>query len=217
MTDFAKEIMRLRDNAGFLGYEFLTWCFLLLDRDDALEQMHEIAKNVVPNQKPELVLGQRMVTCLLNHKDQKTSLKTPLLEASYEAFASIRNGHLIESLALELVLSDLRVSFCLHAQDFALTQVQIKSNFDEESLTDNEDSLNELDKNREEIFLRVAALDDTESVINALYEHFLGLRLNEESCMKEIVSMRKQVDKRLGSYLSQTSTKDAANLTELNT
>lgn len=198
-----KEILRLRESTSFIGYEFLTWVFLLLDRDDREEQIAAITKGVLFKEEANIVLGQRLVTCLLNQKEQKTSVKSPILEASHEAFASIRNGHMVESLSIVIGISEISISLNLHAQDFAITQAQIKSNYGKDALTDGEEALDEKDQNHEEIFLRAAALDDAERVIQALYERFLALRLNESIFSSELALMRQQVDKRLGGYLAQ--------------
>jgi hypothetical protein len=202
MNDQMKQIMRLRDSANFLGYEFLSWCFLLLDREDSGRLVDSITKDLLFKTELRIVLGQSMVTCLLNHKEQKTSLRNPLLEESHEAFASLRNGHVIESLALALNMGELALTVVLHAQDFGLSQVKIKNAFDSENLSDGEDELNEQERNREEIFLRMAALDDAERIINALYEHFLSLRLNDSSYSQELKLMRSQIEGRLGGYLA---------------
>jgi len=203
MTEHHKEILKLRERMSFLGYEFLTWCFLLLDRDDAKAHIKVITNNKLFKEEPHIVLGKRLVTCLPELKEQKTSVISPILEASHEAFASIRNGHMIETLSLTIKFSSLSVAFNLHAQDFAFTQAQLKSDFGKDSLLENEQSLDEKDKNREEIFLRMAALDDTERVIDAVFQYFLKLRLNEKAYKYELSLMRDQVDKRLGGYLAQ--------------
>lgn len=202
-TEHQKEIVKLRESAGFLGYEFLTWVFLLLDREDSEKRVSAITKDALFKNELSIVLGSRLVTCLLGNKEQKTSVKSPVLEESHEAFASIKNGHVVESLSVVVSFSEISVSLMLHAQDFAFTQAQIKSNYGKEALSEDEEALDEKEQNREEIFLRVAALDDVERGIQALYEHFLALRLKESDYKQELLAMRQLVDKRLGSYLAQ--------------
>lgn len=209
MNDHTKEIVRLRERANLLGCEFLTWSFLLLDRDDAEIQIKGITKDVLFKQEAHIALGKRLVTCMPQVKEQKTSVNSPILEASHEAFASIRNGHMIESLAISIQMASLSVVLNLHAQDFAITQAQIKSDYGKETLSEDEKSLDEHEQNREEIFLRLAAIDDAERVLNALFEHFLSLRLNEQTYKRELAMMRAQVDKRLGSYLAEPQISDA--------
>lgn len=205
MTHHIKEISRLRESANFLGYEFLTWCFLLLDQDDAREQVAQITKDLVYKTEVQVVLGNKLVTCLLHHREQKTSVTSQLLEASHEVFASLRNGHVLESLALNIALAEINVNINLHAADFAITQAKIKNNYQSESLTDDEDSLSEYDKNQEEVFLRMAALDDAERVINGLFEYWLTMRTNARDYEHELTRMRTQVEHRLGSYLARAT------------
>lgn len=205
MNDQNKEIMKLRDSTAYIGYEFLTWVFLLLDRDDAEVHIKSLLKKVLVREEVSIILGSRMVTSLPHLREQKTSVQSPLLEQSHEAFASIKNGHLIESLALIINLSSFSVSLNIHASDFAITQAQIKSNYGKDALSEDEKALDEHEQNREEIFLRMAAIDDCEAVINALLESFLSIRLDKLSFERELEAMRKQVNKRLGNYLSTTN------------
>lgn len=196
MTNHIKDIARLRESANFLGYEFLTWLFLFLDKENAQEQLKKIIDH-------ELVLANRLVTCLLNHKEQKTSIVSPLLEESHEIFASLQSGHLVESVAIKLKFSQISISALLHASDGSFSQVKIKSNYDQDSL-DEQDGLSEHDKTREEIFLRMSALQDFEKVIDACYQEFIDLRLSESKYSHELAQMRQQIRDRLTSYLSST-------------
>lgn len=193
-----KEVVRLSEQANFLGYEFLTWLFLLLDSDDQ-EEIQSITKDLLHKTEVNIVLGERMNTCLLSQKAQKTSIASPLLQESHEVFASLKNGHQVESLALGVSFGEIIVFVSIHAHDFSLTQVKIKNNFDAESLSDDEHSLDEDERMREEIFLRMAAIDDVEKVIDALYGHYL--KLKTASFSKVIEQMKRQIELRLGHYL----------------
>lgn len=203
MSDHSKNIARLRENSNFLGFEFLSWLFLLLDHDNSQEQVSQITKGLVFKTEVQVVLGNKLVTCLFTHREQKTSVASPLLEASHEVFASLRNGHLVESLAINIALAEITLNLTLHANDFAFTQVKIKNNYQSESLSDDEEALSEQDKNQEEVFLRLAAIDDAERVINGLYEHWVRLRMNSRDQALEMARMRQQIEERLGSYISK--------------
>jgi hypothetical protein len=193
----AKEIARLREQSSFLGYEFLTWLFLLLDQD-AKEELEAITKDLLHKTEVIITLGSSITTCVLNHKEQKTVVRSPILEESHEVFASIRNGHLVESLALNLYFQEISVLVILNALDFSLTQIKIKNNF--ESLKE-EDSLDEQDKVREEIFLRMALLEDTEKVLDALYGYYLKLKSQPKDFSKITEKLKSQIENRLGHYL----------------
>lgn len=209
-----KDVARLRDQLSFLGYEFLTWVFLFIENDRAQTKMAELTKDLVFNTKVSITLGQRLVTCLLNHKEQKTSIVTPLLEESHELFASLKNGHVIEALSLVISFEEIKVSLMLHATDFAFTQVKITNNFDNESLNE-EEGLSEIDQAREEIFLRMKTLEEVEQVINALFDNFYRERMNHHSLKNYTKSMREQIEKRLDSYLQKkTETKFEYHITE---
>jgi hypothetical protein len=203
MSDTIKNIARLRESANFLGYEFLSWLFLMLDHDDANNELSKITKDLVFKTEVKVVLGNKLVTCLFTHREQKTSVVNPVLEASNEIFASLRNGHVIESLVISIGLAEISIALTLHAVDFALTQVKIKNNYDNDALSDGEEALSEQDKNQEEIFLRLAAVEDTEAVVNGLFEHWLALRLDSSRYQKELMRMRGQIDQRLGTYITK--------------
>jgi hypothetical protein len=204
MADHVREIARIREQTNFLGYEFLSWLFLLLDRDNGQDEITQLIKKASFNAEVKLVLGNRLITCLFNHKEQKTSIISPILETSHEIFASLKNGHLVEAMALSASFAEIHVSFQLHAQDFALTQVKIKSNYDNDTLSDEEDTLSEEDLRREELFLRFAAVDDVECLIDTLYEQFLRIRLDAKLFAFSLKTMRGQVEARLNGYLRET-------------
>lgn len=207
MSDHSKNIARLRENSNFLGFEFLSWLFLLLDHDNSQEQISQITKGLVFKTDVQVVLGNKLVTCLFTHREQKTSVASPLLEASHEVFASLRGGHLVESLAINIALAEISLNLTLHANDFAFTQVKIKNNYQSDSLSDDEEALSEHDKNQEEVFLRLAAVEDAERVINGLFEHWLRIRMNSREQARELARMREQIEARLGTYISKGGAK----------
>ncbi|HXW52753.1 MAG TPA: hypothetical protein VEL47_01480 [Myxococcota bacterium] len=209
MLDDLKELNGIRERVDFLGYEFLTWLFLFLDHEDAPTDLEKVTSNLIRNSKITVILGERLVTCLFAHKEQKTTVASPVLESSHEVFASIKNGHLIEALSVKLSIGDINVGLALHAQDFAFTQIKIKNRFEDASLTDPDDDLDEHDFIREEIFLRTQALKDVERVIDALFARFLEERLRPKVYQDRLNAMRQQVEARLGSYLHKKATRDA--------
>ncbi len=200
MKEHIQRVAELREKANFLGYEFLSWLFLLLDRENAKDEITELVKGITPGHC-SVVLGQRLVTCLLLHKEQKTSVVSPLLEDSHEVFASLKNGHVIEALSLAFLIDETKITLGLNAYDFALSQTKITANFERESVDD--EDLSEDDQKREEIFLRMAALADAEEIIDRLYRKFVTLRLNRSAYSEHLRAMRTQVEERLGNYLKK--------------
>ena len=85
--------------------------------------------------------------------------------------------------------------------------MKIKNNYQSESLADDEEALSEQDKNQEEVFLRLAAVEDAERVINGLYEHWIRIRLNTRQQALELARMRQQIEQRLGSYITKNDSK----------
>lgn len=196
-----QKVAQLREQASFLGYEFLSWLFLLLDSEHAKEEVAVIVRGVGFKTPCAVTLGNRLVSCLLHHKEQKTSIATPILEESHEVFASLKNGHVIETLALLVIIDDTKINFTLNAHDFAISQLKITAPFVEEN---NEDTdLSEEEETREEIFLRMAAIADVEAIIDKLYARFLTLRLDGRAYPSVQKDMREQVDGRLGHYLGK--------------
>lgn len=203
MLNDLKEIARIRDNAAFLGYEFLTWFFLLLENKESQESVHEITKGLIFKEEIKIFLGNKLNTCLFNHKEQKTSVNSPLLEESHEVFASIANGHLVENLSLVLSFGDYSASLQISAKDFSISQLKLKNDYENnDGLAMAEEPMNENDKLREETFLRMSALKDVERVIDAFLQKFLALRWDYSAQVKK---MREQVQTRLHDYLGKDS------------
>ncbi len=192
-------IAQFREQASFLGYEFLSWLFLLLDSENAKEEIAVLVKGVAYKNQCAVVLGNRLVSCLLHHKEQKTSVVSPILEDSHEVFASLKNGHVIESLAIAMIIDQSKISLTLSAHDFGISQLKISTDFNSDDQDD--DDLSEEDQLREEIFLRMATLADVEAIIDRLFARFLTLRLDRRAYEQELIGMRKQIDQRLGQYL----------------
>ncbi|MCA9507647.1 MAG: hypothetical protein KC505_04400 [Myxococcales bacterium] len=206
MLTHTKEIARLRDNASFLAYEYLSWLFLLLDRENAGEIISDITKDVLFKEDIKITLGTKLVTCLFNHKEQKTSITSPCLEESHEIFASLRNGHMVESLAIMIGFSDYSLHVQLNATDFALTQIKLKTDYENDDLNQ-EESLSEQDKTREAIFLRMSAIKDLEKILDALFSRFLQIRL--KTYQQELSHMRQHIDKRLSQVNKNNETPPA--------
>lgn len=200
MTERYQELARLREQTSFLGYEFLSWLFLSLDRETAKDDMATITAGIGTDHC-SVVLGNRLVTCLLLHKEQKTSVVSPLLEDSHEVFASLKNGHVIESLALAFLIDETKVTLSLHAQDFAIAQAKITANFENAQTED--DDLDEDEQKREDVFLRLAALVDIEEIIDRLYRKFLSVRIDQANYAALLRTMREQVEDRLNNYLKK--------------
>lgn len=204
MTDKFKEMARMREQTNFLGFEFLTWLFLLIEHEHGRASLPAITKDNVA-----LLFGNRVVTCLLNHKEQKTSIVSPLLEDSHEVFASLKNGHVIEALSLVVAINDIKISLMLHAQDFSFTQLKIHQDFEDTSVDDENARLSEEDETREEIFLRVCALRDVEAVVNGIFAHFCQLRFSDGQYKEQMQKMRTQIENRLGHYLKNKVSNDS--------
>ena len=208
MKERYQAIAQFREQASFLGYEFLSWLFLLLDRENAKEEISRIVVGITKGHC-SVVLGNSLVTCLLHHKEQKTSVKSPLLEDSHEVFASLKNGHVIESLGLLFLIDETKISFSLHAQDFALARTTITANFTSEKM--NEDNLDDDEQMREDVLLRMHSLADVEEIIDRLYHAFLSVRFDHHAYGMMLRTMRDQVEGRLSNYLNKgrlpTSTK----------
>lgn len=207
--DMIKLITELREQKNFLGYEFLTWLFLLLDADDGGERVLSILKGTLPKTDVNVSLGTSVITSLIEHREQRTTIKSPVVEANHEVFASLKNGHLMESIALSVSMSEITVTFMLDARDFSFAQVKITSNFVDEAWSVDHD-LNQEDRLREEIFLRMATIEDVELVIDTLFRAFFDVRMNQARYHESIEQMRDQVKKRINSYLLHTDQHQAS-------
>lgn len=192
------DMIKFREHTSFLGYEFLSWVLIKIAHEPAI--LETIIGKHFFKTDARLTLGNRLTTCLLNHKEQKTTISCPIMEESHEVYASLKNGHVIEALSLVLSLDEMKINCMVHAQDAAITQVKIQNNFDENSYAE-DDGLTEEDQAREDVFLRAKALFDLEKVVDALYEHFLAVRVDAKQYVTTHNEMRALVEKRLADYL----------------
>lgn len=177
-----KQLSEFREKNDFLGYEFLTWLFLfLVDNEKSIDDSTKI------------ILGNRLTTCLYINKNQKMSISSNNLENSHEVFASIKNGHVIDSLSLQILNGQISINFNINAQDFSLTKIHIKNDFNKDALFDEDQKLNIFDQNREELFLRMANLDIIENITNNLFLEYLTERLDDKKSTLMISKMKDQV------------------------
>src|SRR5262245_50940595 len=121
------DLIQFREQTSFLGYEFLVWTFLLLEKPESSDEVASMISAMMKT-SCRLVVGSRLSTCLMNHKEQKTVICCPIMEDSHEVYASLKNGHVIESLALVLYHNDDSIKFLLHAHDGGITHVTISNN-----------------------------------------------------------------------------------------
>lgn len=191
MQDDRRRYLALKEQLEFLGYEFLTWVFLLTAKtpDEARALLPSAQKD------SDLCLGSKIVTTRLNHKEQKTSVVSPLLHESEEVFASIRNGHLVETLSLTLHTEDTTYFWTVNAHDFSITQVKIKNNFDDDQgpNQEGEEGLSVDDQVREQLFLRMKSLDRIEGITDALFFEFVDRRLQRSEYLSQMASMRAHI------------------------
>lgn len=191
MQDDRRRYLALKEQLDFLGYEFLTWTFLLIAKtpDEAVALLSSTQKDI------EVSLGSKIITTRLNHKEQKTSVVTPLLHESQEVFASIRNGHVVETMSFVMRNDETIYSWIVNAHDFSITQVKIKNNFDDDAQANNEqeEGLSFEDQVREQLFLRTKSLDVIDGIVDTLFSQFMKRRLQQSDYLSEMASMRAHV------------------------
>jgi hypothetical protein len=181
-----KAIARMRESAPFLGYDFLTWLFCKVQAKTLSPLLQEIALRFGLGSL-ELHLGKRINSCLFDRPDYKTSVHNPTMEESREVIQSLLNGHVIESLSLEVYFSANLVSVVLNARDSSFSQLKIQADYEKNSL---DDGLEEKDALHEDIFLRLSMVQALENVYDALFLEFFRLRAEASRFKEEEEALR---------------------------
>lgn len=203
MENQLRILNRLRDQLNFLGYEFLTWLFVFTHNDE-INRL-----DFSSNDEFKIFLGSKVSMCLLGNKEQKTTINSPLLEESKEAFLCIKNGLLVENLSLAINIDDTNITLQLHAHDFSFNQLKIKENFDNDlndfSRDDSDNKLSERDQNHQDIMLRMATSDQVEGILNNIFNYFIDIRLSGKDYIILINHMRELVNNNLKQQLSDSN------------
>lgn len=185
-----------RSRLSFLGPEFLTWLYFHLDMQGGSAQLSiadtQSGKGLT---SAEIIVGNRVTIKHLALKEMCVTVASPMLDDSGEVLQAVQSGGLIYVLALQAHVEDRKYDFTLNANDGALSQVKIHEAFSEE-----QDEYVEGEKEgavklseEETFFLRIAAIEELEAIVDGIYEQFLQARLAPAYAYETLNSLRNHV------------------------
>ena len=189
----------------FLGPEFLTWLFFHLEAHDWAIPTSELGGDCTSRFTNPHVLfapGQKILLKAADGSNTKVALSGTGLDGSGELHQAIRRGAFIESLGLMLALDGQVYSFVINGMDGSLSGVKLP-NLLADGETDEEANPASRGGRKlnlpvdEVVFLRAAALQDIEKVLDGLFSLFLTRRLARAFVQEDLSLIRQNVQKSL--------------------
>jgi hypothetical protein len=183
----------------FLGPEFLTWLYYFLETREWAVPIAELGNELQSRfSNPEALFapGQKVQLKAADGSNTKVALSGTGLDGSGELHQAIRRGAFIETLGLMMALDGQVYSCIINGADGSLSGVKLP-NLLADGETDEENSPAARSGRRislpvdEVVFLRAAALDDIEKVLDGLFSIFLTRRL-AQAFMKEDLGIIRQ-------------------------
>lgn len=196
----------------FLGPEFLTWLFFYLEEQEWTVPTAELGDDCVrrfTNPHVAFAPGQKISLKAADGSNTKVALSGPGLDGSGELHQAIRRGAFIESLAVFMALDGHVHSFVINGMDGSLSGVKLP-NLLADGETDEENNPATRGGKKlnlpvdEVVFLRAAALQDIETVLDGLFSIFLTRRLARAFVQEDLSRIRENVQKSL-SFWSKRS------------
>ena len=174
MLDIATAYNRYK----FLGHEFLTWLWYLIETDG-----HRLGRIEPPD--IILILGKRIV--LENPREnhaEKVTIKGAY--ANFEAgILPLRQGSLVTELSLEAKSAEMKWEFNLKGESLSVSNMKMSTTGPIESLDDVEGALLE----------KVYLLEKILNFIDTLFERFIKIRVSNEWDDKVVPQIRTWVVK----------------------
>jgi hypothetical protein len=169
MLDIATAYNRYK----FLGHEFLTWLWYLIETDG-----HRLGQAGPPS--IVFVLGKRIV--LENPREnhaEKVTIKGE--DANFEAgILPLRQGSLVTELSLEAQSTEMKWEFNLKGESLSVSSMKMSTTGPIESLDDLEGALLE----------KVYLLETILHVIDTLFERFIKIRVSNDWEAKVVPQIR---------------------------
>ena len=147
----------------FIGHEFLTWLWFLIENDDAVFNMSDLPAMT-------LALGKRMVL----ENPRENHAETITIKGGYANFETgylpLKQGALVTEISLETKSKETTWEFNLKGESLAVANMRISNLGPVESDEDIEGAV------LEKIYL----LEQIHSYIDTLFEKFLILRVSDQ-------------------------------------
>lgn len=194
---------------NFLGPEFLSWLYFYIDAKNGEFHFSEYSKTKVTFEDAfRMCIGNRAALRPLIGTSASVTVTGTALDDSGEVLQAFRAGALVDSLSLEIHFSQSVYTFIVNAKDASISQFRTIQPFAEKSPStfamqrEDEEEMDSAELEDEaNVLVRMAALDETETILDALYKHFLERRLHQGFVSNDLANMRRVVSEGLEAKL----------------
>ena len=195
---------------NFLGPEFLSWLYFYIDAKNGELHFSEYSKAKVTFEDAfRMCIGNRAALRPLIGTSASVTVTGTSLDDSGEVLQAFRAGALVDSLSLEIHFSQSVYTFIVNAKDASISQFRTIQPFAEKSTStfsmqrEGDEEVMESPELEDEanVLVRMAALDETETILDALYRHFLERRLHQGFVSNDLANMRRVVSEGLEAKL----------------
>ena len=174
MLDIAVAYSRFQ----FMGEEFLTWLWYVIDNDFQL--LRRLDQDLAG-----LEIGNRMVLVNRRNRDGRETVTIQGDHANMdEGLLTLRKGGMVAELHLVYKSGDSEWQFNLKGESLNLSSLKVPSTGQVESRDDIEGAVIE----------KIALCHKAVGLINRLYEHFIELRLGNDWTRQVVPSVRKWIN-----------------------
>lgn len=156
------------NRTAFLGREFLTWLWYRSDLQEGLFQLGE--------RHIEVWFDQRLTLEALGDIKEQNVVKSESPTDTDEARASLLTGKQVKEARLRFIAEQKQWTATVKADDLSLTGLKIPA------LLSRDDD----DKLYERFFL----MEEVEDLLDALFEMFLAIRLEDTTWTEEVTEIR---------------------------
>lgn len=203
---------------NFLGPEFLSWLYFYLDEKGGEIRFSQLSSKKVNFEDTfRMCVGNRAALRPINGSRASVTVSGQAVDDSGEVLQAFRSGALVDALALEIHFSQSVYSFSVSA-DASISNFKSVQPFAEKSssqFTLEDEHGNEKEDAQEledeaQLLIRMAALDEVETILDALYEQFLERRLHQAFVTQDLANMRRSVSEGLQSKLPPVDRNEGA-------
>jgi hypothetical protein len=181
---------------NFLGAEFLTWLYFHLE-----EENYEVATEAILPGRGDLGetlhfrIGRKLNLAETDPEGLRVTLAGPQLDESGEILQAIRGGAFVASLGLEVSFLDRVILATLKAEDGSIREVKITDVAppEEDEMAEESARARQRLGAEEALFLRMAALDELEDVVDGLFRRFLTRRLARAFLTEDLGRIRRSI------------------------
>lgn len=192
---------------AFLGLEFTTWLYF------AIVEGQTDAELQIDGEDVFLGIGKKLVLNAIDGSGAKVTLSGSGLAENGEILQAVRRGALIEMLSIDAAIGARTYQISMDAHEGSLV-VKLPDLFTDPAEDQNNTVQDPLEKKKnknpapdlpmDEIFiLRMQALEESERIVDALFQRFVARRLTKAWQAEELALVRRSVAEGLKARLVQ--------------